>query len=92
MEEPSGFFLLEPIDEWLWDTTKYPNGEYSISVKAYDAVGRVSTSETIVTVKNVESPWWQTNFWTIIEVLVAIGGLVLGIIVYLTRKREGKKE
>ena len=77
--------------EWLWDTTQYPNGGYTITVRAYDTLGKVQTSETTVTVRNVESPWWQTNFWTIIEVLVAIGGLMLGIIAYLTRKREEKK-
>lgn len=78
--------------EWLWDTTQYPNGGYTIAVRAYDTLGKVQTSETTVTVRNVESPWWQTNFWTIIEVLVAIGGLMLGIIAYLTRKREEKKK
>ena len=76
--------------EWLWDTTQYPNGEYIITVRAYDTLGKTQTSETTVTVRNVESPWWQTNFWTIIEVLVAIGGLMLGIITYFRRKEKGK--
>ncbi len=78
--------------EWLWDTTQYPNGECTVTVKAYDLIGHITSSETTVTVKNVESPWWQTNFWTIIEVLVAIGGLMLAIITFFTRKREEKKK
>lgn len=82
--------VTETPYQWSWDTTKYPNGEYRITVKAYDAFGRVNTSQTIVTVENVQSPWWQTHLWTIIEVFVAIGGLMLGIIAYLTRKREKK--
>jgi len=78
--------------QWSWDTTKYPNGEYTITIKAYDTVGNLKTSQTTVTVKNVESPWWQEHFWTIIQVLVAIGGLVLAILTYMTRKKEEKKE
>ncbi len=74
--------------QWSWDTTKYPNGEYTITVKAYDAVGHTTESETTVTVKNVESPWWQTHLWTIIQALVAIGGLILGILTYLTKKKK----
>jgi parallel beta-helix repeat protein len=76
--------------QWSWDTTKYPNGEYTVIVKAHDIIGRIKTSEMRVTVRNVESPWWQTQFWTIIEVLIAIGGLLLGILTYLTKRKEGK--
>jgi len=78
--------------QWSWDTTKHPNGEYTIAVKAYDTVGHTQTNETTVTVKNVESPWWQTNLWTIIQVLVAIGGLILALLAYLTKKKEEKKK
>jgi len=77
--------------QWSWDTTKYPNGEYTIEVKAYDTVGHVKTSQTEVTVKNVESPWWELHFWTIIQVLVAIGGLILAMLTYLTGKKKRKK-
>jgi hypothetical protein len=42
-------------------------------------------------VRHVESPWWQTNFWTIIEVLIAIGSLILGIITFLTAKSRKKR-
>ncbi|MDH5780645.1 MAG: Ig-like domain-containing protein, partial [Candidatus Bathyarchaeota archaeon] len=78
--------------EWLWDTTQYPNGEYTITVKAYDTLGKAQTRETTVTVKNVESPWWQTHLWTIIEVLIAIGGLMLGILTFLAGKKRKRKE
>lgn len=78
--------------QWSWDTTQYPNGEYAITVKAYDTVGNTQTKETTVTVKNVESPWWQTNLWTIIQVLVAIGGLILALLAYLTKRKEEKKK
>jgi len=77
--------------QWSWDTTKYPNGEYTITIKAYDSVGNMKTSQTTVTVKNVEAPWWQEHFWTIIQVLVAIGGLILAILTYMTRKKEEKR-
>jgi len=78
--------------QWSWDTTECPNGEYTIEVKAYDTVGHVQTRQTAVTVKNVESPWWEVHMWTIIQVLVAIGGLMLAVLTYLTRKKEKKKE
>jgi len=74
--------------QWSWDTTKYPNGEYTITIKAYDTVGHTQTSETTVTVKNVESPWWQEHLWTIIQVLIAVGGLIVAIIAYVTRRKE----
>jgi len=77
--------------QWSWDTTKDANGEYTITVKAYDTLERVTTSETTVTVRNAESPWWQTHFWTIIQVLIAIGGLILGVLTYLTKKGKKKK-
>jgi parallel beta-helix repeat protein len=66
--------------QWLWDTTKYPNGEYTILVKAYDTAGKMETSVTTITVENVELPWWQTQFWVIIQVLIAIGGLLIGVV------------
>lgn len=77
--------------QWSWDTTKYPNEEYTIIVKAYDMGGRAQTRQVTVAVKNVESPWWQTHFWTIIQVFVAIGGLILGIVTYLTGKKKKRK-
>jgi len=91
-----GLVLVSTVNlapyQWAWDTTKYPNGEYTITVKAYDAIGNVRTSETTVTVQNVEAPWWQTHALTIIQVLIAIGGLILGTLTYLTRKREKKRK
>jgi parallel beta-helix repeat protein len=78
--------------QWSWDTTQYPNGEYTITVRAYDTSGKAQTSETTVTVRNAESPWWQTHLWTIIEVLVAVGGLMLGILTYLASRSKKKKE
>lgn len=78
--------------QWSWDTTKYPNGEYRIIVKAYDMLGIVQTREATVTVKNVESTWWQTHFWTIIQALVATGGLMLGVATYLTQKKKRRKK
>jgi len=78
--------------EWLWDTTQYPNGEYTITVKAYDIIRHMTSSETTVTVKNVESPWWQTHLWTIIEVLIAIGGLMLGILTFFAGRKKKRKE
>jgi parallel beta-helix repeat protein len=74
--------------QWSWDTTQYPNGEYTITVKAYDTAGHTQTSETTVTVKNMELPWWQTHFWTITQVLVATGGLVLALLTYLSKRKE----
>jgi hypothetical protein len=78
--------------QWAWDTAKYPNGEYPITVKAYDEAENVKTSTATVTVKNEESPWWQTQFWTIMDVLVAIGSLILGIITFLATKRRKKRK
>lgn len=73
--------------QWSWDTTQYPNGEYIITVKAYDTAGKMETSETTVTVENVERPWWQTPSWIIVEVLIALGGLLVGVISLLRRGR-----
>jgi len=78
--------------EWSWDTTQYPNGEYIVTIKAYDVVGNTKTSETMVTVQNVESSWWETHFWTIIQVLIGIGGLIVAILAYLTRTGQEKKK
>jgi parallel beta-helix repeat protein len=78
--------------QWSWDTRNYPNGDHTITVKAYDNAENVKTSETTVTVKNVELPWWQEHSWTIIQVSVAIGGLILAVLTYIARKREGKKK
>jgi len=78
--------------EWSWDTSKYPNGEHTPTIKAYDRVGHVKASQTRVTAKNVELLWWQAHFRTIMQVLVAIGGLIIAILTYLTRKKEEKKE
>jgi parallel beta-helix repeat protein len=77
--------------QWSWDTTQYPNGEYTILVKAYDTAGKMETSETTVTVENVALPWWQTQSWIIIEVLIALGGLTIGII-GLARRSRGRSE
>ena len=77
--------------DWLWDTTQYPNGAYTITVNAYDLIGHRTSSETTVTVKNVESPWWQTHLWTMIEVLIAIGGLILGILTFFASKKKKRK-
>jgi len=70
--------------------TLYPNGVYTITVNAYDLIGHSTSSETTVTVKNVESPWWQTHLWTMIEVLIAIGGLILGILTFFASKKKKK--
>ncbi len=78
--------------QWTWDTTRHANGEYTVVARAYDNIGNMKTSETRVTVKNVESPWWQTHFFTIVQVLVAICGLILGIFTYSTSIRKRKKK
>jgi parallel beta-helix repeat protein len=78
--------------EWSWDTTEYPNGEYSITVKAYDTVGHAQTSQTAVTVENVAPPWWEVHMWTIIIALVAIGGLILAVVTFLAVKKKAKKK
>lgn len=63
----------------------------AITVKAYDTVGKAQTSEFTVTVRNLESPWWQAHFWTIIEVLVAIGGLIFAVFTYLASIKKKRK-
>jgi hypothetical protein len=42
--------------QWAWDTTKYPNGPDTITVKAYDTIGNIKSREMTVTVSNVEIP------------------------------------
>jgi hypothetical protein len=86
------YTIYDPPYQWSWDTTKYPNGEYGVTVKAYDTIGNIRTSTTTVTVKNVELPWWQTQFWTIMQVLIAVGGLTLALLTYLSRKKEKRKD
>jgi len=78
--------------QWAWDTTKYPNGEYTITVKAYDAIGNVKSRDITVTVNNVEAPWWQTNFWAIIQAVIALGALVFGIFTYWSRTKEKRSK
>jgi parallel beta-helix repeat protein len=84
--------LYEAPHQWSWDTTQYPNGQYTITTKAYDNVGNAKTSQVQVTVNNIESPWWQTQFWTIVQVLIAVGGLIVAVLAYLTRTKKGKKK
>lgn len=78
--------------QWSWDTTQYPNGEYIISAKAYDSSGNMKTCKTTVTVENAESPWWQIHFWSIIQVLIGLGSLLLGLVAYLARKERKKSK
>ncbi|MDH5691064.1 MAG: hypothetical protein OEY81_06530 [Candidatus Bathyarchaeota archaeon] len=51
----------------------------------------MKTSETTVTVQNVEPSWWETHFWTIVQVLIGIGGLIVAILAYLTRTGQKKE-
>jgi len=78
--------------QWAWDTTRYPNGEYTITAKAYDSLGNIRSESTTVIVHNVEVPWWQANFWTIVQVFIALGGLMLAIVTYWTRTRQKRKK
>jgi len=78
--------------QWAWDTTKYPNGEYTITVKAYDTIGNVKSRDITVTVNNVEVPWLQANLLTIIQVVIGIGGLALAVVTYWSRTREKRKK
>jgi len=78
--------------QWAWDTTRYPNGQYTVTVKAYDSIGNVQSREVTVTVNNVEVPWWQAHFWTIIQAVIALGTLILGIIAYWSRTKEKRRK
>jgi parallel beta-helix repeat protein len=78
--------------QWSWDTTKYPNGEYTVNVKAYDIAGNVKSGEIRVNVKNVELPWWQEHFWTIVQVLIAVGGLTIAILTFATKRKHDQKD
>jgi hypothetical protein len=78
--------------QWAWDTTKYPNGVYTITVKAYDTIGNVKTRDITVTVNNVEVPWLQANLLTIAQVAIGLGGLTLAIVTYWSRTRDKRKK
>jgi len=78
--------------QWAWDTTRYPNGVYTITIKAYDTIGNVKTKDITVTVNNVEVPWLQANLLTIIQVVIGIGGLALAVVTYWSRTREKRKK
>jgi len=41
-----------PKDLRPWDTTQYPNGEYKITVKAYDAKGNFSQQSRVFKIRN----------------------------------------
>jgi len=78
--------------QWAWDTTRYPNGAYTITVKAYDTIGNFRSRDIAVTVNNVQVPWWEANFWAIMQVLIGLIGLALGIVtIFWSRERKKKK-
>jgi hypothetical protein len=78
--------------QWAWDTTKYPNGPHTITVKAYDTVGNVRTKELTVTINNVEVPWLQANLLTIVQVAIGLGGLLFAIVTYWSRTKDKRKK
>ena len=78
--------------QWAWDTTKYPNGAYTIIVEAYDTIGNVKSRDITVTVNNVEVPWLQANLLTVIQVAIGLGGLALAIVTYWSRTRDKRKK
>jgi len=77
---------------WSWDTTKYPNGEYAVNVRAYDTTGNAKSGEIRINVKNVELPWWQQNFWTLLQVPIAVGGLTIAIVTFVTKRKHDEKD
>lgn len=79
-------------DGWELDTTRYPNGEYTITAKAFDNLGSMKACSTKVTINNIEAPWWKTDFWTIIQVLVGVGGLLLAVLTYVVGKKRKEKK
>lgn len=79
--------------QWAWDTTRYPNGVYVITVKAYDTIGNVRSRNIIITVNNVEVPWWQANFWSIMQVIIGLVGIVLAIAtIFWSRERKRRQK
>jgi parallel beta-helix repeat protein len=78
--------------QWAWDTTKYPNGVYTLRVEAYDMIGNVNSRDLTVTVNNVEVPWWQANLLTIVQVAIGLGGLTVAIVTYWSRTRDKRKK
>lgn len=78
--------------QWAWDTTKYPNGAYTIIVEAYDTIGNVKSRDVTVTVNNVEVPWLQANWLTIVQVAIGLGGLTVAIVSFWSRTRDKKKK
>jgi len=86
------FYEMPSENRWELDTTRYPNGKYTITVKVYDDLGNVKSCQTQITIDNIEVAWWQTHFWSIIQVLIGVGSLILGAIAYLTRKGRKKEE
>lgn len=78
--------------QWAWDTTKYPNGAYTIRVEAYDPIGNVKSRDLTVTVNNVEVPWMQANLLTIVQVAIGLGGLTVAIVTYWSRTRDKRKK
>jgi parallel beta-helix repeat protein len=78
--------------QWAWDTTKYPNGAYTIIVEAYDTIGNVKSRDVKVTVNNVEVPWLQANLLTIVQVAIGLGGLTIAIVTFWSRTRDKRKK
>jgi hypothetical protein len=78
--------------QWAWDTTKYPNGAYTIKVEAYDTIGNVKSRDVKVTLNNVEVPWLQANLLTIVQVAIGLGGLTIAIVTYWSRTRDKRKK
>jgi hypothetical protein len=72
--------------QWEWDTKAYTNGEYTITVKAFDMANHSRTSAVTVTVENVEPSWWQTNLWALLLASIIIVVLILAIVFYVKKK------
>lgn len=71
--------------EWSWDTTKYPNGAYTVTVSAFDDAGQSITKRIQVVVKNSESPPWP-----LISICVTVGIGVTSITIALLGYRRRK--
>lgn len=92
---PKALLQGNSLSEWMVKVDEAPISIVAIEDDGYTHLyfefgeGNHSVGITVKSAESPESPWWQTQFWTIIQVVVAVGGLILGILTYLIKK-EGR--
>lgn len=91
-------YILEGYDKrWITASNKaliryanLPAGIYSLKVKAYNSDGVVANN-VYTLVLSIDTPWWQSWWFGLITIFLAIAAIVMVVRFYFKRKLLGQK-